>query len=201
MNSLPRKFISHLTQWVYSCHEIIVFRAEPLNGSKNLPSGTDLVQLLASNGVESLPPMKPRVERQLHQRTSLRSRKGDICVILLVDGYGVGFGWVRRARTHRVDEVGLPLIFESTEICFFDFFIDPDFRGRGLYTKFLREMRRLYGTCSAVIYAESSNIASLAGICSAGFTPIFSVTGASLFRKQYLTSIRPLPPSWRHREC
>ena len=191
--SLSTRVIAHAVQWVYGRHEVIVFRAAPWDEAENSDVDAEVILVKQGVGDGNLPPLAPDVARALRRRIAWRSRSNDVCYLLVVDGRGVGYGWIRSAGKIEIDEIGLSLVLDSSQICFFDFYIDPSVRRRGLYTKLLRELRRRYRTCSALIYAEGWNVASRTGVSAAGFTPVASVHGSSVFGKRFPTAVHVSP--------
>jgi hypothetical protein len=180
-------------QWLYRRHEVIVFRAAPWDEAANSHAEADVIPIKQGVCDGGLPCLAPGAARELHRHIAWRSRNNDVCFLLMVDGCGVGYGWIRSAGEIEIEEIGLSLILDSSQICLFDFYIDPSFRGRGLYTNFLWEIRRRFKGAAALIYAESWNVASLSGIVAAGFTPLASVRGICLFGRRFPTGIRASP--------
>lgn len=196
MTGLSRRVITRAFQWLYCRHEVIVFRAAPLlDEAVNFHAEAEVIPVKKGIGNGDLPPMAPNVARELRRRITWRSRNNDVCYLLLVDSRGVGYGWIRSVGKIEIEELGLSLVLDSSQICLFDFYIDPSVRGRGLYRNLLRELRRRFKSASALIYAESGNVASLAGISAAGFTPLASVYGVCLLGRRFPTGMQASPNS------
>lgn len=193
MTGLSRRVLTHAFQWLYGRHEVIVFRAAPLNEAPNFHAEADVIPIKQGVCDGGLPCLAPGAARELRRRIAWRSRNNDVCFLLMVDGCGIGYGWIRTAGKIEIEEIGLSLVLDSSQICLFDFYIDPSFRGRGLYTNFLWEIRRRFKGASVLIYAESWNVASRAGISAAGFTPLVSVCGICFIGRRFPTGIRASP--------
>jgi hypothetical protein len=192
--SLLTGLITRAFRWLYCRQEVIVFRAAPLLiESVNSHAKVEVIPIKQGVRDEDLPPMAPDVARELLRRISWRSRNNDVCYLLLIDGCGVGYGWIRSAGKIMIEEIGLSLVLDASQICFFDFYIDPSVRGRGLYTNLLRDLRKRFKSVSTLIYAESWNVASLSGISAAGFTPLVSVHGVCMLGKRFPTAMHMQP--------
>lgn len=193
MTGLLKRVMGSTCRWLYSCNEVIVFGARSWDEAQEFPVDTEVIHVKHDATDRSLPRLAPGLARTLSRRLTWRSRSNDACYLLLVDGQGVGYGWIRSTEKVDIEEIGLSLLLDSSQICLFDFYIDASFRGLGLYTNFLRELRRRFKNVSALIYAESWNVASLAGISAAGFTPLASVCGICLFGRRFPTGLRASP--------
>ena len=190
MTSLRTRVLSSTHRWLYSCNEVIIFEGMPWDEAKEFHVDTEVIPVKPDVADGSLPRLAPGLARVLPRRLAWRSRRNDACYLLLSEGEGVGYGWIRSDEKVDIEEIGLSLMLDSSQICFFDFYIDPSFRGLGLYRKFLRELRRQFKHASTLIYAESSNAASLAGIAAAGFTVAASVYGICWLGRRFATGIR-----------
>jgi hypothetical protein len=189
-----RRAVNHALRWLYGHHEVAIFSASPWEQGNGAAGKVDVRTFPGNTSVSSLPPLRPDVRRMLLRRLAMGSLAGDVFCLLLADGCGVGFGWVRESGAMAIEEIGLTLMLQLRQICFFDFFLDPDIRGRGLYTKFLRSLRGIFRDRSILIYSESWNVASLAGISAAGFKPLASVRGTRLCGLRFPTAMRVHPP-------
>lgn len=190
MTNLLTRFLSSTHRWLYGCNEVIIFKAKPWDETQEFHVDTEVIPVKRDVADGNLPRLASGLTRLLPQRLTWRSRRNDACYLLLIDGEGVGYGWIRSDEKVNIEEVGLSLMLDSSQICLFDFYIDPSFRGLGLYTKFLQELRRQFKNASTLIYAESSNAASLQGIAAAGFTVAASVCGICLLGRRFPTGIR-----------
>jgi GNAT superfamily N-acetyltransferase len=177
-------------RWLFSRKEVVLFLARPWNEAVDVGVEAEAVRIQQIRGQGDLPRLAPGVAGELRRRIGWKSRSKDQCYLLLVDECGVGYGWVRRTGRIAVEEIGLTLLLEESQSCFFDFYIDPSFRGRRLYTSLLRELRRRFKDISILIYSEFWNVASLAGISAAGFTVVASVHGICLLGWRFPTTIQ-----------
>jgi GNAT superfamily N-acetyltransferase len=105
------------------------------------------------------------------RRARDRIAAGDAAFIARWQGQCAGYGWARTQGMLDIAEVGVRAPLPDDAVVLYDFVIYPGFRRRGIYAGFLRYLRARYRAHRCLIYAESDNAASLAGIRSAGFLP------------------------------
>lgn len=189
MTTLWTRIITRASKTIYDKCEVIVFCAPPWNEAESSKIEAEVIPVVQSHGSIDLPPFVHGVEHEFGRRMAWKSRRDDVCYLLLLDGLGVGFGWARTTGKIKIEEIGLSLALDSSQVCLFDFFIAPSVRGRGLYTRLLREIRRRSTKKSVLIYADSWNVPSLAGISAAGFSAHACVRGLTLFGGRFPTGV------------
>lgn len=179
-----------LARSIYDRREILVFQAAPWLLTEESPRTIQMVQFKDGRCTSPKILLSHEIQRRLAERAAWRSRRNDICYVVTMGVDGLGFGWVRSYGTIKIEEVGLSLTLDSSQVCLFDFYVDPRVRGLGVYTGFLRELRRQFQEYSCLIYAENRNIASCAGILSAGFDPLISVQGITILTRNITIGMR-----------
>lgn len=182
-NRLMRAIIN-LPRYVYNRNKVIVFRAAPY-GSEivNARVQIDLLEFTNYNTCLKLKPpfLSSEMESILRKRITWNSRVNDICYLVSEQGRVVGYGWVKLSGKIKVDEIGISIDLDISQVCLYDFYIDSKVRNRGIYRQFLQFLRKKYESSSCLIYAESSNISSCSGILAAGFLPCLAISGFSVF--------------------
>jgi GNAT superfamily N-acetyltransferase len=102
-----------------------------------------------------------------------RLRANQQCYVALRGNNIAGYAWATRAGLY-VDEIACMYPVSEDEIFIYDCFVDPDYRGAGIYPAMLefiiRDNRQRYDKLThASIAASALNRASIRGILKAGF--------------------------------
>lgn len=93
------------------------------------------------------------------------------CYTVLIENQPVGYGWVSLASAH-ISEIAMDLTIGSGRLYVYDCFVDPKFRGRGIYQQLLRQILSDYSgsnISAAFIGVEPHNTASIRAVEHVGF--------------------------------
>lgn len=140
-----------------------------LNEAGGMPDGEFDIRVLEKAGADIVELRKRGVETEYFGRSR-------ICFAAFVNGVIAGSGWAfLKSRTVR--RLGLP-----ETVYLGAFFVNPEFRGTGIYKALLRHMCCVFSSRYdfAVAEAAESNELSARGLMSAGFTRLGTASGVQL---------------------
>jgi GNAT superfamily N-acetyltransferase len=133
-------------------------------------------------------------------RLKERFRLGAVLWLVRCEGDFAGYGWTLQGRTVAPHYFSLA----QQDIHFFDFFIFPRFRGRGLNPLLIREMLRTTAAeCKGRAFIEAAewNTAQLASLARTPFLRLGLAKKVSLFGHALVWWSQPQnPPRTRHLE-
>lgn len=183
--------VINLPKYVYSQSKVVIFQSAPYGGGVVNPHvQIDLLEVTSHNRRFEKPFLSPEIESLVRKRIAWKSRINDVCYLVLEQNQIVGYGWVRSSGKTRLEEIGLSLDLDSSQVCLYDFYIDNKARNRGIYRQFLWLLTKKYETCFG--YAEASNAASCSGILAAGFLPLLAVSVVRVLGWKFPTTIKVL---------
>ncbi len=110
-------------------------------------------------------------------KTELDARRaaGHRPYVALIDGDPVGYGWVA-TRTATIGVLGLTFAIPEGERYLWDFFTAPQWRGRGIYPRFLQAiLSREEDATRFWIGYDAPNVASARGVAKAGFQVVVEI--------------------------
>jgi CelD/BcsL family acetyltransferase involved in cellulose biosynthesis/RimJ/RimL family protein N-acetyltransferase len=121
--------------------EFRVYRREQTGADEAADDGVavnDLQALMAFEPGESW-----QSRAQFLSSALARLEQGESAFTVMIDGRLAHVGWlVPKARESHMTEVGQHMRFPEASAALYDFYTHPDFRGRGLYRRTIRQMLR-----------------------------------------------------------
>jgi GNAT superfamily N-acetyltransferase len=173
--ALIRAMTSQTIAWVHSHARVDVFVAQPDTEIPQKPAPADLralsVDLDTLLTAQFFDSEEDRAD--LLRAAFARFRNGDKCYVAVVGGRLAGYGWSAAGRAFIMTEIDQALPVAADECLLYDFFVFPQWRGRGYYGVLLRSIRSLNAHKRHWIFAQTGNTASIRGIQSAGFVHAF----------------------------
>ena len=122
--------------------------------------------------------MKAIVREDLKNVFCERFTKGETLYYVSSQGKLIAYGWKKTDVKHfYVYEIGCKIAFNKNITMLYDFWVDEQHRGYGIYKKLLtRIIADSDSKEDLVIFAENDNIPSLKGIRSVGFQHVSDVS-------------------------
>jgi hypothetical protein len=172
---------------------VLLFRTDSGTRTPSRAPRSEVVEVSADR-FDRFGPFEPEVRALVRRRLSWTERANDRCFVQRWQGRVRACGWVRECGEVPIDEAGISLCLGATDVCLFDFFVEPSSRGNGLYADFLAQLRARFAPRTALVYCEAENVPSLRGIVRAGFRPVTEVRARHLAGWVVSTAMRMDPP-------
>ena len=115
-------------------------------------------------------------EQELEIEYKQRIQNGDVLCLLEDNKKIACYGWVNTSGNHYFGELNLTANFGLSKEVLYDFFTDPDYRGKGLYPCLLKHICNRNSKLK-IGYSFPENISSVKGLNKGDFKFIGKITG------------------------